>query len=366
MIKTKYLAIGFILGILLVSLVSASWFSNVFGKITGDASAIPKNNQTKPMDFSNGTSKNIFYFSEGMGQYNLPVYSNYNLSLINNKVTRAIIVIHGTGRNAGGYFDSIFDAAEDENVLSETLILSPHFLVKNDAISKNSLYWDDNSEWKVGDKSSRALKKRVSSFEAVDKLVEKLNDKSQFPFLKEIVIAGHSAGGQFVNRYAAGNKLDSSKNIPMRYIVANPSSYMYFNPGRIVGGKYVEYSRGLWVNPNLFKLACSNYNNYRYGLENKNSYMSLVSDFNLRRQYESRKVTYLLGEQDTDLFDEDLDKSCAAEIQGTNRKARGENYFKYLKIKLPDNHHKKVIVDDTGHSARAMFNSPEGISALFE
>jgi len=365
MVKKIYSTIISLFLLILFLSFFVSSFPNIFKKITGEASATPKNNLTKQMDFSNGTSKNIFYFSEGMGNYNIPVYTNYNLSLINNKITEAIIVIHGTGRNAEGYFDSIFDAAEDERVLSETLILSPHFLVKGGSISKNSFYWSDNSGWKIGDKSSRELRKRVSSFEVIDKLVQELNDKSKFPNLNKIIIAGHSAGGQFVNRYASGNKLDKSGNIPMKYIVANPSSYLYFNPGRIVGGNYVEYSRGLWVNPNLFKLACSNYNDYRYGLEDKNEYMSSVSNFNLRRQYESRKVTYLLGEEDTDPFDEDLDRSCAAEIQGINRKVRGENYFKYLQIKLPENHHKKVIVEDTGHSARSMFNSPEGISALF-
>ena len=46
-----------------------------------------------------------------------------------------------------------------------------------------------------------------------------------------MVIFGNSAGGQFVNRYAAvgrGPGALAARGIQTRFIVANPSTYLYF------------------------------------------------------------------------------------------------------------------------------------------
>jgi pimeloyl-ACP methyl ester carboxylesterase len=44
--------------------------------------------------------------------------------------------------------------------------------------------------------------KNVSSFRVYDDLFAWLADRSRFPALKRIVLAGHSGGGQVVQRYA--------------------------------------------------------------------------------------------------------------------------------------------------------------------
>ncbi len=348
-----------------MSLVSAGFFNDVFSKFTGKEVSIQNENLSLPMDYSLGNEKNLVYLDENLGDYKFPYYTNRDLNKKNPSVKRAVIVIHGNSLDAGGYFDSIMMAAEEREVLDETFILAPSFKVSSTKMMPETLYWDGNFGWKIGDKSSSNLKSRFSSFEIVDAFVKELNDKEQFPNIQEIVIVGHSAGGQFVNRYAAGNQMDKVGKVPMRYVVANPSSYLYFDSGRIVGEKYVAYKDTPFLKTNLFELTCPSYNAYKYGLGHRNSYMKKIPSYYLKKQYESRKVTYLVGENDLDPFDDDLDKNCAAEIQGLNRKMRGENYIRYLNEKLPNNRHKKLVVDNVGHSARMMFNSPEGIQTIF-
>ena len=41
------------------------------------------------------------------------------------------------------------------------------------------------------------------------------------------MLAGHSAGGQFVTRYEMSNKVHDSLGVPVTYVVSNPSSYAY-------------------------------------------------------------------------------------------------------------------------------------------
>ena len=87
--------------------------------------------------------------------------------------------------------------------------------------------WIGASEgWKQGDGSKTSPP--VSSFAALDRLIAGIVRSHRFPGLRHIVVAGHSAGGQFVERYAASTRL--SVRVPVRYVVANPSSYLYLTP----------------------------------------------------------------------------------------------------------------------------------------
>lgn len=69
----------------------------------------------------------------------------------------------------------------------------------------------------------------------LDRLIEALVVPGRYLSLKEITIAGHSAGGQFVQRYAAGTTIEqrpsvSARSLAFRYVAANPSSYLYLFP----------------------------------------------------------------------------------------------------------------------------------------
>ena len=47
-------------------------------------------------------------------------------------IDRAVIVIHGMNRNADDYYNSIYDNALEFNILSETIIIAPQFLITTD------------------------------------------------------------------------------------------------------------------------------------------------------------------------------------------------------------------------------------------
>src|SRR6476620_12717746 len=67
----------------------------------------------------------------------------------------------------------------------------------------------------------------ISAFDFMDEIVRQLANKKNFPNLRKIVVAGHSAGGQFVSRYEMANKIHGTAGVAMSYVVANPSTYAW-------------------------------------------------------------------------------------------------------------------------------------------
>lgn len=156
-------------------------------------------------------------------------YRNYALGKTNCLVNRAVIVIHGTNRNASDYFQRMMEAADLAGAEKESLILAPHFTSVDDPSDADVPQWSSGG-WKIGDKSqSKSGIGRISSFQVIDEMITKLMDRDKFANLSRIVVIGHSAGGQFVQRFAVGSP---GKSISMRYIVSNPSSYVYTGKSR--------------------------------------------------------------------------------------------------------------------------------------
>ena len=143
----------------------------------------------------------------------VPYYSNLLLDAPHPEVTRAVVVIHGTLRNAVDYYRAMVEAAaKAPGADSTTLIIAPQFLtepdVAADTLPGSYLYWAYMG-WRSGDPSlSTTAHPRpgsISSFAVIDTILFRL---AQFnPNLTPLVVAGHSAGGQFVNRYAAGTRI---------------------------------------------------------------------------------------------------------------------------------------------------------------
>ena len=68
----------------------------------------------------------------GSGPARSMTYSTFSLEAPNRDVTRAFILIHGTGRNADHYFETAVAAAFLAGALENTIVLSPHFVVDAD------------------------------------------------------------------------------------------------------------------------------------------------------------------------------------------------------------------------------------------
>jgi hypothetical protein len=94
---------------------------------------------------------------------------------------------------------------------------------QTDKPAENEIVWE--SSWRTG--GPARTNPSLSSFDFVDEILRKLANKTTFPNMKAIVVAGHSAGGQFANRYEMSNKIHDTLGVPITYVVANPSSYAW-------------------------------------------------------------------------------------------------------------------------------------------
>lgn len=282
------------------------------------------------------------------------------------EVRRVVVILHGTNRNAVPYHRWGIEAMMIAgNAMEHTAIVSPQFLMEVDIDEHEPgdrvLFWT-NPGWKEGDLSLSTDENprgtEVSSYAAMDALLEAVD--SSFPSLEKIVLAGHSAGGQFVNRYAASTRIDDAVEVSIRFVVSNPSSYVYFTPERPDG----EGGFGVPENGD-----CDSYDLYKYGLRDANEYFERAGLDDIAERYASREVVYLKGGNDNDPEARYLDTRCPAMAQGAHRLERGENYFAYI-VHLFGNdvkeRHSIRVSPGIGHNARQMFSSPKGLLTLFD
>jgi hypothetical protein len=251
------------------------------------------------------TGRSIFYYR------NLPLVRNESVS-------HAVIVVHGNRRDADRYYERLVTAATAEDRMQDALLLAPNFRTRDDHPTANEHYWS-SSGWKIGNSSKDS--KRFSSFAAMNELLGKVCSSSSVLFekLQTVVIIGHSAGGQFVNRYAAGGTGCPNRAVEVRYVVMNPSSYLY------VDGRRKSWATGEFGPPGF---GCMEYDDYKYGLRDLNTYMRGVGADRIRSQLFRRRTYYLGGEEDTKKGSS-LDTSCKANLQGPNRLARYRSYREY-------------------------------------
>ena len=282
-------------------------------------------------------------------------------------VERGYIMVHGTNRNAEDYFRWALASTVAAGKLDRTAVVAPHFKARTqagrgDAVEPGEWFWS-NEGWKAG---LAALNGAVTSYEVMDRILDCFNDAARWPDLREVVVAGHSAGGQYVQRYAAFNRQEPKMRVRVRYVPANPSSYVYLDEVRLsqggvctpqgeCKGEFAPY----WDAGN-----CTAYNHYRYGLEKLEGYAAGMNPEQVRRQFASRDVTYLVGELDTRTDDPTLDKSCPAQAQGPNRRERGTAFWNYIKRRYQAPH-RFDIATGCGHAAVCVFAGPAGVRAVF-
>jgi pimeloyl-ACP methyl ester carboxylesterase len=158
------------------------------------------------------------------------IYRTYPLDTRNDRIRRALIMVHGTNRNADHYFSTATAAAFLAGALEDAIVIAPRIASADggcrDQLAANEVSWSCGGDsWRSG--GSSPANKELTSFDFVDELLKKLADKRTFPNLRAIVVAGHSAGGQFVARYEMANRVHDTLGVPVSYVVANPSSYAW-------------------------------------------------------------------------------------------------------------------------------------------
>lgn len=301
-------------------------------------------------------------------RYPFPIYSSKNLKRDDLRgIRRVVIVVHGIKRDATRAYESVsaLMAANPER-RDDTLIIAPKFASAIDAGFTHVPVWR-RSSWEDGEFSMQAKGRPapVSSLQVLDDLVKVLTSNDNLPALRTVVFAGHSAGGQLIQRYAVLNNQDEAlrkKGLDVRYVVANPSSYLYLTADRPRpdGKGFAPYERGI----------CPTYNQYKYGLDQLPAFVRDVDRAKLPQRYAARQVTYLLGNGDNNPEHQFLDKTCGAEAQGATRWARGVGHWRYELYNAQRHadwpalaHHAQEVVG-VGHSLPEMFASTCGARAL--
>lgn len=304
----------------------------------------------------------------GDSHYSL-VYRSFPLTEKNTRIERALIIVHGQGRNADNYFVSGVLAALAAGRLQDSLVIAPRLASNSgggcrDTLDPGEISWTcgGDADWRGGGSAKGA---NVFAFDLIDELIRQLSDRDVFPNMKTVVVSGHSAGGQFANRYSILAKSDRAGTVAVKYAVLNPSTYLYLDATRLSAnatcsekggctGEFREYFEGR---------NCTTYNDWRNGLPKRTGYNMSTSDDELRKQMAARDVTYLVGEFDT-IPVYGFDNSCPAMAQGPTRQARGINYWNYVRSKFKAEH-KLVIVPACGHSGRCMYTADVALPVLF-
>ena len=296
-------------------------------------------------------------------RYDFPVYSNHDLKGDLKHIREVIFIIHGVQRNGDHYFAAAQALLEQSGRNpKEVLLIAPNFPSTAD-IAKgfdNMPVWGVH-DWAVG-LDAQGVAFALSSFNVLDDLLGMVTKKPRVDGVTTVTVAGHSAGAQLVQRYAALNSVDEkirAQGLELRYVVANPSSFLYFNGQRPSGRSFKDDDQSL----------CPGYNQYRYGMQDMIPYARGVTGAALFKRYSYRSVTYLMGTRDNDPEHRLLDKTCAAQAQGGNRLERSRAYVRYERFlagRATKIHHLAYEVVDVGHNQEKMFGSVCGLMTLFQ
>ena len=306
------------------------------------------------------------------------IYRTRSLDERNDSVRRALIMVHGTNRNADHYFSTAVGAAFLAGALDDSIVISPRIASAagncHDTLAPNEVSWSCTGDsWRSG--GNAASHPDLTSFDFVDQILKKLANRNTFPSLRAIVVAGHSAGGQFVARYQMANRVHDTLGVPVSYVVANPSSYAWPDGTRPLPADDAasDNAKGAWESEGVHTKfsygpfdasACANYNRWPAGLvERSSGYTAKMSDEQLKKQLVARPTTFLFGQVDT-LPLGGFDSSCPAMAQGATRRARGEAYVKYVNEKLGAAH-KVQIVPECGHNDRCVYTTDAVFPVIF-
>lgn len=288
---------------------------------------------------------------------------------------RALVLVHGQGRDLWPTLATALEATSAQR--ADTLVAAPLFPVAAAAAASCSsadtpragvdeLTWACKA-WSAGEAAEGG---GPGAFDVIDQALAKL--ATDWPGLRQITLAGFSAGAQFVQRYAAFGH--PPPGVALRYLVASPGTWLYFDAQRPLppdGDWAACASSGTpecafsWAVPG----ACEAASRWKYGLQDLPAGLA-DGAADARERYRRADIVYLLGGQDTGqgrrAFYRILDKSCAAMAQGPYRLQRGLAYAAYDRLFLkPPQARPPHVVEGCAHDARCVFGSATARALLF-
>jgi hypothetical protein len=362
-----------------------------------------------------------------IGDTTFPYHANHLLRAGSNQ-TMTLFIQHGAMRDADKYFCSFRSLMLEQTYrpISDVLVIAPDFNYNgDDGVLSTDAFWNGSKpwgDWRVGAESDPHCcggGDTISSFSVLDHMLGILTNKQLYPNMDKISYVGHSAGGQMVQRYAILSELAASFDFPtsrvdMEFIVANPSSYTYLDERRFpytcgnchctssnctCDQECTDSTMKLGVPGPFHNWVCHNreYNHWPFGVVfvtsddglNSIPYAVQTGLEGCLREYKSRDVVYMVGQNDTcndglttcdascwkrqDFLPEEwpcfrnhMDSRCPAMLEGPNRRTRGLRFKKYLELYYGRPTHRLHVVPGVGHNATAMFGSPVGLQELFD
>lgn len=326
--------------------------------------------QVEPANKTPRLCPNTFSVVKNNKIFSFPYSSNHALTTPNKKIKQLVIYVHGASRNGLDYFEWGENAVKTAQKTEETLLISPQFAseqdLKDHKLDEKYLFWVKNN-WRSGDESvssnARVMTESFSSYALIDSMIAQVCKKELFPNLKKITVIGHSAGGQFIQRYSGMTPMPNvlKKQFQFRFIAMNPSSYVYLDERRPL-----KTATGLaFIRPDT--TGCSDFNTYPKGFENLNPYASKIGQESFKKQFLSRDIVFLLGGNDIDMNDTSLDKTCSGNLQGRFRLERGQFFYEYIQtFSKKGKVHVMEVVPKVAHSGEKMINNDIAKKYLFD
>jgi hypothetical protein len=321
-----------------------------------------------------------------------PVESSHRLDEVDERVTTAVIVVHGMFRNV---FDRIVDGKHypgyadigrmlTRNTNGRVAFIAPNFLADVDATHSANLRATDNlwtrETWKTGED---AIGREVSSFDVLDACCRQA--QKMFPNVDAVKVASYSAGTKLAQLYFCVGKALSElqrDGVDVQLFGGAPSLAMYFNSERLVDPLLVVHALGrLMTQAEVDQIRQWPYE-YCAGAEDRPRYARTISPEIAAQNYLARDKVFIVGRED-DRLNIGLQTEPAALLHGIKgRLQRVELGIEHLtrvagKMQLDRWLHegaessevsvnaRLLPVAGIGHEAHRIFRSPEVRQALF-
>ena len=275
------------------------------------------------------------------------------------KIKRVVLVQPGKPRDSWKYINlvrnSLICASATMGAdLGSVLVGGPAWLDANDhaagATEANDLYWPASNAWAEAAQSAGPGDASVSTFRAFDQLISQFFDKSKYPNVNNVYVAGHSAGGMFTQRYAV-LRTPSAEDANLNFWVGNAGSYVW--PSDQLPFKNGTCKKEESVKQWPFSLSDTS-SIPPYGKKGFDKAATLQTYF-------GRNVHYNLGMLDYGAGD----THCQASYEGWCHLSRGSNLQTTLKAIPAASNHTFDFVADTSHQDYKMFSAASSQKRLF-
>lgn len=294
----------------------------------------------------------------------------------------ALLILHGHPRDVGRSFEAGLQAARAAGRLPRTLVVAPLYQVAPAQAGRCSMPDTPGAQpgdalwscagWLAGAPSLGAHP--LGAFAALDALLGEL--ARQWPSLRSVTLVGFSAGAQML-QHSIGFAADPPAGVALRYVIADPGSWLYFDPVRPVplrGERTVPWEACgtggcTWrFDVPATSPACA-YDHWKYGTQSLPGYLPRTGA-QARAHYAAAQVDYLEGALDSSAdkgtFYPILDKSCAAMLQGPFRLQRGLAYAAYEQAVLkPRTPRRMIIVPGCAHDVACVLGADAARPVLF-